>query len=119
MAAHRTRVILTSHNRHAIDGLRQNDLAGFAVRVDLATMRQPYYTPVEPRELKLCPHLVRNDTRKRYRRSDTPRRVRGSAPSRHSLGGHEAHRSMPGDMWPPEGYEHVASGPQTGALVKK
>jgi hypothetical protein len=34
-------------------------------------------------------------------------------------GDHEAHKPMPGDMWPPDGHEHVASGPQTGALVKK
>ena len=25
----------------------------------------------------------------------------------------------PGDLWPPDGHEHVTSGPQTGALRKK
>ena len=34
-------------------------------------------------------------------------------------GDHEAHAPGKGDMWAPEGHEHVKSGPQTGALVKK
>ena len=34
-------------------------------------------------------------------------------------GDHEAHQPKPGDLWPPDGHEHVASGPQTGALRKK
>ena len=34
-------------------------------------------------------------------------------------GDHEAHQPKPGDMWPPDGHEHVASGVQTGALRKK
>jgi hypothetical protein len=34
-------------------------------------------------------------------------------------GDHERHDPKPGDMWPPDGHEHVTSGPQTGALRKK
>ena len=34
-------------------------------------------------------------------------------------GDHEAHKPIPGDTWPPDSHEHVASGPQTGALRKK
>ena len=34
-------------------------------------------------------------------------------------GDHEAHAPKVGDMWPPDGHEHVMSGPQTGALRKK
>jgi hypothetical protein len=34
-------------------------------------------------------------------------------------GDHEVHAPKPGDLWPPDGHEHVASGPQTGALRKK
>jgi hypothetical protein len=33
-------------------------------------------------------------------------------------GDHERHDPKPGDMWPPDGHEHIASGPQTGALRK-
>jgi hypothetical protein len=34
-------------------------------------------------------------------------------------GDHEAHSPKPGDLWPPEGHEHVTAGVQTGGLVKK
>ena len=34
-------------------------------------------------------------------------------------GDHEHHDPKPGDMWPPDGHEHVTSGVQTGALKKK
>jgi hypothetical protein len=34
-------------------------------------------------------------------------------------GDHEPHQPKAGDLWPPDGHEHVASGPQTGALRKK
>ena len=34
-------------------------------------------------------------------------------------GDHEAHAPKAGDLWPPDGHEHVTSGPQTGALRKK
>ena len=34
-------------------------------------------------------------------------------------GDHEAHDPKAGDMWPPDGHEHVKEGPQTGALRKK
>ena len=34
-------------------------------------------------------------------------------------GDHEAHQPKPGDMWPPDGHEHVTRGVQTGALRKK
>ena len=35
------------------------------------------------------------------------------------LGDLERHDPQPGDIWPPDGHEHVADGPQTGALGKK
>jgi hypothetical protein len=28
-------------------------------------------------------------------------------------------RTKPGDLWPPDGNEHITSGPQTGALREK
>ena len=34
-------------------------------------------------------------------------------------GDHERHDPKLGDMWPPDGHEHVTSGVQTGALRKK
>jgi hypothetical protein len=34
-------------------------------------------------------------------------------------GDHEIHAPKVGDLWPPDGHEHVASGVQTGALLKK
>jgi hypothetical protein len=34
-------------------------------------------------------------------------------------GDHERHDPKSGDMWRPDGHEHVTSGPQTGALRKK
>ena len=34
-------------------------------------------------------------------------------------GDHEAHQPKAGDLWPPDGHEHVTSGVQTGALRKK
>jgi hypothetical protein len=34
-------------------------------------------------------------------------------------GEHEAHAPKPGDLWPPDGYEHVAEGLNAGALRKK
>jgi hypothetical protein len=34
-------------------------------------------------------------------------------------GDHEPHSPVVGDLWPPEGHEHVTTGVQTGALRKK
>ena len=34
-------------------------------------------------------------------------------------GDHEAHQPKAGDMWPPDGHEHVTDGRQTSALRKK
>ena len=34
-------------------------------------------------------------------------------------GDHEKHDPKSGDMWPPDGHEHVKEGVQTGALRKK
>jgi hypothetical protein len=34
-------------------------------------------------------------------------------------GDHDHHDPKPGDMWPPDGHEHVKDRVQTGALRKK
>ena len=34
-------------------------------------------------------------------------------------GDHEVHAPAVGDMWPPDGHEHVTSGVQNGALQRK
>ena len=34
-------------------------------------------------------------------------------------GDHEAHAPNAGDLWPPDGHEHVKEGQQTGLLRKK
>ncbi len=34
-------------------------------------------------------------------------------------GDFERHDPKPGDIWPPDGHEHVPDGPQTGAPRKK
>lgn len=34
-------------------------------------------------------------------------------------GQHEAHAPKKGDLWPPDGHEHITEGLQAGYLVKK
>ena len=34
-------------------------------------------------------------------------------------GDHDKHDPKPGDMWPPDGHEHVTEGVRTGALRRK
>lgn len=34
-------------------------------------------------------------------------------------GDHEVHGPVAGDLWPPDGHEHVTEGVRNGALVRK